>query len=231
MNTARGGGEPRPHARPIRVVSAVLALGLAPLAVRTQQPGMPESASVAPGSATVGTPGTFTVRYVAGPAGLRTGAAIRVELPKLWHGGVRNSARGIHSTHPDRAEYVAARSSNPQAGLYCEVIGGYPGLLQKDHHVGLLGVEHRYQYVTEVTVTRGSLLPGDTLAVVYGDRSQGSPGYTSAYRAAEGEEILVASDPEGDGTFRLLPDRPALTTVADAAVEVVVTVPSVVRAG
>ena len=67
--------------------------------------------------------------------------------------------------------------------------------------------------------------------MIYGDRSQGSPGYTSAYLAAEKQPILVASDPRGDGTYTLLRDRPTLTTIAGPPAEVVLTVPSIAQAG
>ncbi len=195
--------------------------------IRAQSP--PEYVSVSPNQATVGTLGTYIVTYTVGPKGVRTGGGIKVELPRIWAGGERESARGVQSSDPNLAEYVSARTSNSAVKLKCEVLGGYNGKLQKSHRVGLEGFQERYFYVTLVTVIEGSLRTGDKIEVIYGDRSHGSPGYTSALLAGENLEVLVASDPVGDGHYTLLRDRPTLTSVAGEPTQVFVTVPSVVQ--
>ena len=85
------------HSRALRpaIVAGLLLFVLFLAQVARPHVAAPESASVAPSEATVGTLGTFTVTYVAGEQGIAKGGGIKVELPKIWHGGPRNSARGV----------------------------------------------------------------------------------------------------------------------------------------
>ena len=190
--------------------------------------------SLHPESGTIGEWGTWTVRYTAGPAGLPAGGAIQVELPITWHQWLRNSSRAVQATEPSEPFYVSARASREGVRLRCEVQeqhgpdAGDPQLVKRPRR-SLDGNNRRYAWVVRVTVEEGALREGDSIDVLYGDRSGGGRGFTPPLWAASPEPVRGAVDSKGDGSFTLLPreEWPLLRVRPAPPVEVAVYLPSI----
>lgn len=217
-------------------------------AVSTQSPGaspnevtprIPEmspaegNVQVSPSEGTAAEYGTWTVTYKVGKSGIRQYGGLRVQLPDSWHSGIRNSANRLQSSDPKADNYVSSTCSRKgvrlktwvehEPGPHVELVkSGRPGL---DRRIS------RYIYVTRIWVLSDGLREGDTLSVVYGDRSQGSRGMVAGIISTPAEPILMAVDTGGNGDFRLHPDRPTLKANAGAAAELFVSGPSTLVQG
>ncbi len=190
------------------------------------------SAAVTPTVGTAGEWGTWRVRCLVEEGELAAGDRLLVALPHCWHAWQRNSAKGVHSLDPAQPNYVAAYASRPAVMLTCTVPDGSTEEYEKRTRPALVGPPNRCAYTTVVTVTQGTLRPGDWVDVVYGDRSGGSPGFTAALHPNGLEPVRIAVEPQ-EGPRRLLPDEesPLLVTRAAEPVEIVATAPSQVRVG
>ena len=184
------------------------------------------SVTVAPEVGMAGNYGTWTVTWRVGRDGVATGGGIRVQLPDTWHAGDRNSANRLQALDPRADHYVSARVSRSDVRLETRVESQPDSYLVKSARPSLDGRLERYVIVVRVTVAEGRLRPGDTVDVVYGDRSGGSRGMRAAITTTEAEPVLSAVDPEGSGRFELLPDGPTLTAVSGPAAELLLVVPS-----
>ena len=67
---------------------------------------------------------------------------------------------------------------------------------------------------------------GDTLTVIYGDRSQGSPGWYGPITAPASDPLAVAVDHDGSGNFAMLNNLPLLHALPGEPVELVLTLES-----
>lgn len=177
------------------------------------------SVTVTPDVGMAGNYGTWTVTYRVGTDGVATGGGIRVQLPDTWHAGDRNSANRLQALDPAADHYVSARASRSDVRVETRVESQPDTHLVKSARPGLDGRLERYVIVVRVTVAEGLLRPGDTVDVVYGDRSGGSRGMRAAITSTQAEPVLTAVDPEGSGRFELLPDRPTLTAVSGPGAE------------
>jgi hypothetical protein len=190
--------------------------------------------TVTPDRGRAGEWGTWTVRFTAGAAGVQDGGGIQVALPDRWHQWHRNSARRVQATDPVAPFYVSARAGRPEVRVRCEVQeetpvpGSDDEQFVKRHRIGIFGRPSRYAWVVRVTVANGRLQPGDTIDVLYGDRSGGSRGFTPPLWGGSPERVRAAVDPTGSGQFVPLPDEALPWLYADPgdAVEVAVIVPS-----
>ncbi|MEM7508115.1 MAG: DUF3604 domain-containing protein [Pseudomonadota bacterium] len=134
---------------------------------------------------------TFTIVYTVGEYGLDDTGAIKVV--QRWTG----DQGGVQFANPKAANYVTATASNGvHLALYAEP---YPH--QRPWYNGL-----------RVAVERGYMEPGDTITIVYGDRSGGGPGYRLQTFCESAFEFKVLADPCATGVF--LP-------VGSAAIEIV----------
>ncbi len=191
-------------------------------------------ARIAPESGRVGEWGTWTVTITVGAAGLRPGGAVQVALPDRWHQWYRNSARRVQATEPEEPFYVSASAGRAGVRLRCEVQEQEPFRGDgTDEHVkrprtGIDGRPSRYAWVVRVMLESGELMPGDTIAVRYGDRSGGSRGFTPPLWTGSPEHVRAAVDPDGSGHFALLPEEalPLLRAIAGEPVELSLIVPS-----
>ncbi|HET7769785.1 MAG TPA: CehA/McbA family metallohydrolase [Chloroflexota bacterium] len=198
------------------------------------QNAVPGRLALHPDTGTIGEWGTWTARYTAGPGGLPTGGAIQVELPITWHQWLRNSSRAVQATQPSEPFYVSARASREGARVRCEVQeeqgpdAGDPQLVKRPRK-SLEGKNRRYAWVVRVTVDAGALQAGDTIDVLYGDRTGGGRGFTPPLWAASPEPVRAAVDPTGGGAFTPLPadGLPLLHVRPAPPAEVVVYLPSI----
>lgn len=194
---------------------------------------VPEGAvSVDPNHSTAAEYGTWTVTFRTGKSGLRRNGGIRVQLPDSWHSGIRNSANRLQASDPSADNYVSSRCSRSGIGLrtWVEHEPG-PNPLVKNHRPGLDGRLSRYLYVVRVWVLDGDLMEGDTISIVYGDASKGSRGMQAGIISTPVEPILMAVDLQGNGEFRMHPDRPTLKLNAGPAMELMVHGPATLVQG
>ena len=214
----------------LRAIAALPFVGVAlVLAVTAQAEG--DRVRVAPAVGVAGHYGTWTVTWTAGAGGLRTGGALRVQLPDTWHAGERNSANRLQATDPQGDHYVSARVSRPGARVAVEVESESPDFLVKSSRPGLDGRLERYVFVVRATLVAGELAPGDTIDVVYGDTSRGSRGMRAAIVSTEPERILVSVDRDGGGAFAPVTHDAALTSRSGIATELLLTGPSTLVVG
>lgn len=152
---------------------------------------------------------TFTLVYTVGEYGLDDTGAIKVV--HRWTG----DQGGVQFSDPTAANYVTASASNGvHLALYAEP---YPH--QRPWYNGL-----------RVTVERGHMRPGDTITIVYGDRSGGGPGYRLQTFCESAFEFKVLADPCATGVF--LPVGTAAIQIAPGPVEKwVLVAPSLRRCG
>lgn len=186
----------------------------------------PGTAAVEPDSGTAGQYGTWTVTYTAGAGGIQPGGGIRVQLPDEWHAGPRNSANPLRASDPTANHYVKAYCSNPDAEIETVVEGERDEVLIKHAKRSLDGREERYVFVTRAIVRGAPLADGDTISMVYGDRSGGSAGMRASAVSTPPLPVPVAVDADGDNRFRLIENPPLITARPGSAVEMMVHLPS-----
>src|SRR2546427_202349 len=130
--------------------------------------------SITPGRGVAGEFGTWTVSYRVGETKIKTGGGLRVQLAEFWHSGPRNSAFRLQATSPRSDHYVSARCSNPAVALRTVVEReedtpeSWVKTLKPSNLTNRMGY---YVYVVRVLVLKGEVNPGDTLSLIYGDRS------------------------------------------------------------
>ncbi len=182
--------------------------------------------TVSPQSGMVGEFGVWKVTYRAGEGGIRNGGGLRVQLPEFWHAGPAASAFRIQSKNPRGDNFVTAVCSNPAVSLRTvvekedDVPDSGARMLKPSTLTGHAGF---YVFITRVVVTRGELHDGDTLAVVYGDGSQGGRGARAGLLAGGPEPVTVGVDVEGRGEFRLYAAPPEISLKPQVPVEMLLT--------
>jgi len=191
------------------------------------------SATFLPGTVEAGTVGCWVVRVTMGHEGAGPGSMVRVQLPDSWHAGNYSGAKGLHSIDRSAPNYVSARSSRPSVDLLCRVPDGTTDDFVVTRRTGVDGRVARHIWVVEVDVVSGTLAEGDFIEVLYGDQSQGGPGYESALHPDGPERIFVSIAPSPGGETQVIsPEAGAWAVVTPSTpVEVVATVPSVVADG
>ena len=166
--------------------------------------------------ATVGGYGEFTLRYVAGEAGMAAGGGLRISTQHdfewdMW-GGTR-----LQDAEPGRPNYVTYTASNGAALRWRPVN---------------LGQEYfPWQRANEFLLDGEPLRPGDSIEIVFGDRSGGSPGVEIQPMDEAEFEQRVFVDAFGDGLYLPLAETPTLAFHGAAARHLVVAAPTDWAAG
>lgn len=181
---------------------------------------------IVPDTAVSGTFGTWTVTYTVGSGGIVEGGGIRVQLPDEMHAGPRNSANRLQASDPKDDHYVSATCSRPEVALETIVEHEVSNTLVKNAKPSLDGRFERYVFVVRVRLVRGNLQEGDTISVVYGDRSGGSRGYRAGEVSSSPEPVLAAVDADGSNVFTLLAQRVMLRIDPGPPVMMLVHAPS-----
>ena len=152
---------------------------------------------------------TFTLVYIVGEYGLDDTGAIKIVHRWTDDGG------NIQFDNPEDINHVTAIASNGVGlKLHAEP---YPH--QRPWYNGL-----------RITVEKGFMAPGDTITVVYGDRSQGSPGYRLQTFCESAYEFKVLVDPCATGCFFPI-DSPAIRIVAGQPEKWALVAPTLRRPG
>ena len=141
---------------------------------------------------------TFYLTYTVGRYGLDDTGAIRIAFHSLGDWGV------LQTTDPTAPNYVTASTSS-----------GVPLNIEYSRH----GVAPRPRWkALTVRITGGYLREGDTIRIIFGDTSCGSPGMTMQTFVDAGFEFKTLADVCAVGHFVPIPNTPVLAIVPGAPV-------------
>ncbi len=162
----------------------------------------------------VGSWATIEQTYTVGETPLGPGACVMVAKQLQADGGL------LQHDSPEAPHYVSARTSNPSVSLGRTTVPwvGMHGGFRSPAPMPAFQVEH------------GTLEPGDTLTLVYGDRQGGSEGWRQQTFATDESMLPIYIDFDGSGHF-LTPRWPAYEIVGSSVAGVTAVVPSVVTPG
>jgi len=182
-----------------------------------QLPRARAHASITPDIAGAAEPNTWTIRLEPEEP-LQAGAHVAVEMSLFWKMDLGrpfyprhvNDLSAIGEGSPGYTSFFSVRSSSPDAAFeaaisYCS---------RAD--------------VIDVAITEGTLRPGDTLEIVLGDPESSK---LRAPKHAQRAVLAMGIDPDGSGTYRGLPEMPAVEVVGGRAATLKVTAPAVVGPG
>ena len=178
---------------------------------RSAELGVGTAEFVGETEAVVGGYGEFTLRFTVGMAGMATGGGLRVATQHdfewdMW-GGTR-----LQDRFPAHANFVTYRTSTRSPLRW--------------RAVDLSRAYFPWQRVNEFIVQGDPLRPGDTIEIVFGDRSGGSPGVEIQPMDESAFEQRVFVDSFGESEFLPLAKSPRLTFVGAPASELVVFAPT-----
>ncbi|MEQ9334822.1 DUF3604 domain-containing protein [Thalassobaculum sp.] len=157
------------------------------------------------GSARIDARGPFAVRsfqtvdltYTVGRFGLDDSGSIKI-VQRFPNDGGR-----LQVADPTAMNFISARASNG-----CSLIL----VPEPDGH------QRPWERSLRITVRGGSMHPGDSIAVTFGDRGGGSPGLRLQTFCETAHEFRVLVDPCATGHFFPLTDRPCIEIVAGTPV-------------
>lgn len=178
---------------------------------RGRQLGLGSARFVGSTTATVAGFGEFTLVFTVGRAGMASGGGLRIATQHdfewdMW-GGTR-----LQDRHPSRANFVTFRTSSG-AGLQWRPVN-----LSREYFP--------WQRMNEFLLEGDPLRAGDTIEVVFGDRSGGSPGVEIQPMDESRFEQRVFVDADGTGAFLPLAESPSLRFLGASARELLVTAPT-----
>ena len=136
---------------------------------------------------------TFELTYTAGRYGIDDTGSIRIVFRALGDWG------HLQTREPTAANYVTARTTGAASVRVAYQAGGH---------------QRPWWRSLTVSVAGGYLREGDTITVVFGDTSGGSPGMTMQTFCETGFEFNVLADVCAVGHYVPLADRPHVSIVA-----------------
>ena len=160
----------------------------------------------------------WTVVYTAGKKGVRPGGGVRVALRHMNHlwSPVQNEA-------PKSVGYLSARASNDipvTVSVECD-----------NWSKRFMGPYFPWQNIVEVIVGEPGLKSGQTVEIVYGDKSGGSDGFKVQPFDEQSYVFKLYVDPFGKGEYLPIADSPGVEIVAAEARKLAVLMPSDAVAG
>ena len=154
---------------------------------------------------------SFRLTYTVGRYGLDDTGAIRVGFR------IHGDAGGLQTDDPTQPNYVTARTDT-----------GVP--LNVDYIRRAAGTRPRWKTLT-VRVTGGCLREGDTITIVFGDTSGGSPGMKMQTFVESAMEFKGSADVCAVGHFVPIPGTPYVSIVPDVPARWHAVLPSLRRPG
>ena len=158
-----------------------------------------------PGPVVAGSVGTYTLTYHVGEYGIDDGGTLKI----AWRFA---------------SDWGRPQSRDPSALDYCTVATDGPGRISRRWDPK--GYIRPWQKCLVIDVSEWALSRGDTITVVYGDRSGGSPGTVAQTFLEKTFEFRVCVDPFGTGRFVEIEDPPVVEIVPAAAAKLVVAGPT-----
>ena len=162
--------------------------------------------------------GQWSFVFQAGSEGLPTGGAVAVAFRHVSGWGT------AQSFDPGAANYVTVSTTG-------QVKVG----LQTPDNFSIFN-RHFYEYfpwqhITLAVITAGELQPGETITLVFGDRSQGSPGFRAPSVARPQAPLLPMFRRASETQFQPIPARLSVATLPSRAVSLSVIIPSSIAEG
>ena len=157
-----------------------------------------------------GSIGTYSLTYHVGEYGIDDGGTLKVAFRFA-------------------SDWGRAQSDDPSALNYLTVTTNGPAKLS--HRYDPKGYIRPYQKCLVIDVKEWALSAGDTITIVYGDTSGGSPGTVVQTFREYSFEFRVAVDAFGTGQFVELDEHPQLEIVPATASRLVMLAPSQVVVG
>ena len=183
--------------------------------IKDKQPGALGSVRLeTEGPVHVGAWTTIKQTYTVGETPLGPGARIMVAKQLQADGGY------VQNSDPDGPHYLSASTSNPAVKL------GNTSVPWTGMHGGFRAPMGMPSFKVE----SGTLETGDTVTIVYGDRSEGSEGWRMQTFATDQAMLPIYIDLDGSGNF-LTPRWPGFEVLGNRAAGVTAVVPSIVAPG
>jgi hypothetical protein len=157
-----------------------------------------------------GSLGTWTLTYTVGSYGIDSGGQIKVAFPLV------SDWQDPQFERPDESGYTTVTTNGP-----AEIAVSWQPL----------GYIRPWTKCIVIDVFAGSLEPDNTITIVYGDRSQGSPGIRAQSYQEARFECRVAVDPTNSSDPRPIAQSPQLAIVPGPAERLVCLLPSQARIG
>ncbi len=158
-----------------------------------------------PGPVVAGTVGQWTLTYIVGSYGIDEGGTIKI-------------ARRFAS------DWERPQFDDPGAPAYCRVETS--GQAQLRPRFDPKAHVRPWMKCIVIDVYDGSLAPGDTVAIILGDQSQGSPGIRAQSFVESAHEIRFLVDPTNACVVERLPSSPVVSVVAGEPVTLVPILPT-----
>ena len=152
-----------------------------------------------------GSVGSFRLVYHVGEYGIDDGGTVKISVRFA-------------------SDWGKPQFDDPQGPNYTTVSTDGPGQLRA--RFDPKGFIRPWQKCLVVDNAEWALSKGDTISVVYGDRSQGSPGTVAQTFRETTFEFRVAVDAFGTGQFIVLQDQPELEIVPAAAAKLILIGPT-----
>ncbi|MFC2075937.1 hypothetical protein ACFLT7_02515 [candidate division KSB1 bacterium] len=182
-------------------------------------PVMPRDGSgrveIAPDEVVVGDWSTWTVNIAPGPGGISPGGGIRIKFPRAWFLPQEHlPGKHLQTDDPFAPAYVTARTDAPGVELSLSIVDTLS-----------TGVAGRYDRVAEIRIGLSSVLRGRSVTVVFGDTKEGGRGFLAPPISGR-FTVDVATDADGDGTYRTIASGPTVRIKPGKAVELALTTQS-----
>ncbi len=170
------------------------------------------SATLSPaGPITAGSWGTWHLRYIAGSYGIDENGTLLVAWRFATDWGTPQTS---DSSAPN---YVSATTDSRSCRVACRF--------------DPKGYIRPWRACLAIDIVDGTLLPGDSITINYGDRSGGSAGTRAQTFVEKAFRFRTLIDAQGSGQYVTLPSSPATEIVAGEAVRLVAIVPSEAETG
>jgi hypothetical protein len=156
---------------------------------------------------------TWTIVYTAGKTEIRPGGGIRVALRHMNH-----LWSTVQNEDPNSVGYLSARASNNipiSVSVECS-----------NWSKRFMGQYFPWQNIVEVIVGKPGLKAGQTVEIVYGDKSGSSPGFKVQPFDEPSYVFKLYVDPLGKGEYLPLANNPAVEIVAAEPHKLTVLMPS-----
>ena len=146
---------------------------------------------------------TVRLAYVVGSAGIATGGRIRIytDSDTDWE--------FPQFDEPSGADYMTIQAPAPSR----------------------MSAMARNVKTALLTVNGKPLQPGDTVTLIYGDKSRGGPGTRAQTFIEEKRFFWISVDLKGDGRYVTLENSPYISIIGDQTVRLAVTAPSYLNPG
>lgn len=157
-----------------------------------------------------GSMNTWELVYHVGKYGIDDGGSIRVARRSV------SDEEDPQFENPDDSGYTVVKASRDVRLEY---------FFSKRGHI------RPFRAALQVDVHDGSLYPGDTIKIIYGDRARNGPGLRAQTFREQEHIFKVLVDPFGTGRFKEIEESPQISIIGGPAAKLEVSAPSTTKTG